>query len=124
MAVPGTVHLGAHAVDLTSSRSSRELTELERRLHVIEGLLDALRRIDQVNQAIQSAYTRHAAIAALQQEPFRYTREQAKAVLEMPLGSQCPEAIDELRRERDRLVARRAPQPDLTAELLPASWFG
>ena len=121
MAVSGTVHLGAHPVDLTSSGSSREL---ESRLHVVEGLLDALGRLDQVNKVIQLSNSRHAALAALQQEPFRYTREQAKAVLEMPMSSQCAEAAGELRRERDRLVVRHAPEPDLAAEALPANWFG
>ena len=124
MAVPGTVNLGAHAVDLTSSSSSREPVEPERRLHAVDGLLDALGRLDQVNRAIQSASTKHAAVATLQQEPFHYTREQAVAIVEMPMSSQCAEAADRLRRERDRLVARRAPESDPAAELLPASWFG
>jgi DNA gyrase/topoisomerase IV subunit A len=127
MAVTSAFHqLGAQVVDLTSagvSDPSLELAELEKRLHVLEGLLDALGRLDQVNKAIQLANNRQEAFAALQQGPFRYSREQAKAVLEMPMALQCFEAASELRAEQVEL-ARRASKLNRAAEVLPANWFG
>lgn len=112
---------GAPVLDLTTSR---ELAELEGRLNIVEAQLDALRRLEQVNKVIQFAQTMQSAAAALRQEPFGYSSEQAKAVLEMPMSYQCAEAINKLRAERQDLVARRSSIRQNSIEAASANWFG
>jgi DNA gyrase/topoisomerase IV subunit A len=123
MAMP-SVGPGAHVLDLTAVGSSRELTEIDGRLHVLEGLLDALGRIEDVNRTIQLTANKRAAAAALQQEPFGYSERQAEAVLEMPMSWQCAESSQRLRAEHTNLAARRAEVREKVSEILSLHWFG
>jgi DNA gyrase/topoisomerase IV subunit A len=111
-------------LDLTTPRLSRELAELEERLHVLRGLLDALGRLPEVNQTIQFASDRSAALAALQHEPFGYSHRQAQAIIDMPMSWQSFDEADRLRQERDRLVARQASLRERVSEVLALHWFG
>jgi len=115
--------LGA-VLDLTSPGLSSELAELEGRLQVLNGLLDALSRLDQVNQVIQFSRDRNSALVELQQEPFGYSSQGAEAVLDMPMSWQTGEQADQIRQERDRLSARRASLREHVAEMLALHWFG
>uniref|UniRef100_A0A0G4GL74 DNA topoisomerase (ATP-hydrolyzing) n=1 Tax=Chromera velia CCMP2878 TaxID=1169474 RepID=A0A0G4GL74_9ALVE len=66
--------------------AAAELLRREARAHVIEGLLSALRRIDDVVDVIRASSDQGAARDALSKEPFRLSAEQAQAVLRLTLG--------------------------------------
>jgi topoisomerase-4 subunit A len=109
---------------LTSSGVSNELCRVEVRLHVVDGLLDALNRLDQVDSTVRLAKDRRAALRALQSEPYCYTQRQAEAVLDMPVVLQCTDQVARLNRERDELVTRRTHLMDESFEALDLHWFG
>ena len=111
-------------LDLTSPELSRELSELEGRLRVLNGSLDALSRLDEVNQVIQLSHDRASALVALQEEPFGYSSEEAEAILDMPMSWQSGEHAEDMRKERELLTARRASLRDHVAEELAHHWFG
>jgi DNA gyrase subunit A len=115
--------LGA-VLDLNSPGLSIELAELEGRLQVLTGLLDALSRLNEVNQVIQFSGERNTALVALQQEPFCYSNREAEAVLDMPMSWQTGEHANHLRQERDHLTERRASLRQHVAEGLALHWFG
>jgi hypothetical protein len=112
---------GAFVLDLTPSR---ELAELEGHLHVLEAQLDALGRLEQVNRVIQFSQNKQRAAEALQHEPFGYSAQQAKGVLEMPMSWQCADAIEELRAQRKSLLARSGSIRQTPKEATSANWFG
>jgi DNA gyrase/topoisomerase IV subunit A len=111
-------------LDLSSPEYIAQLTELEGRLHILGGLLDASSRFRQVNEAIQFAQDRETALETLQQEPFGYSRQQAEAILNMPMGWQSAAEVEHLREERDRLTSRRSTLRESATEVLAFHWFG
>jgi DNA gyrase/topoisomerase IV subunit A len=113
-----------HMLDLSSPGYVIELTELEGRLHVLGGLLDASSRFHQVNEAIQYAEDRESALQALQKDPFGYSYQQAEAILSMPMGWQSTAEVEQLREERDRLTTRRFSLRENATEELAFHWFG
>ena len=112
---------GAHVLDLTSSN---ELAKLDGRIEILDAQLDALGRLDELNEAIQFAPTVQAAAATLRQDPFGYSREQVKAVLEMPMSWQCDEVAEKLRAERRALLSRRPIVLQQPTDAASANWFG
>jgi DNA gyrase subunit A len=115
--------LGA-VLDLNSPGLSTELAELEGRLQVLTGLLDALSRLPQINELIQFSDDRYSALVALQQEPFGYSNREAEAVLDMPMSWQTGEHAAHMRQERDHLTERRASLRQHVSEVLALHWFG
>ena len=115
---------GSAVLDLTAPGLSSELAQVDSRLHVLSGLLDAVSRLDEVNHTIQLAGDKGTATVCLRQEPFRYSLRQAEAILDMPMSWQCSDAADRLRQERDLLATRRARLRDHIAEVLTHHWFG
>jgi DNA gyrase/topoisomerase IV subunit A len=111
-------------LDLTTPGLSSELAEIEGRLHVLRGLLDALARLEEVNKTVQFARDRYTALGSLQQEPFNYSHQQALAILEMPMSWQTSDEPERLRQERDRLNTRRVSLRERVAEVLALHWFG
>ncbi|MGC8627457.1 MAG: hypothetical protein ACP5VR_07865 [Acidimicrobiales bacterium] len=111
-------------VDLTSADLSRELAKIDERIHIIDGILDALSRAGEVNNAVLVSPDRSSALRALQAPPFSYTQKQARAVLDMPVGWQCAEQVEMLRRERDQLARQRASTTERASEVLALHWFG
>jgi len=111
-------------VDLTSPDLSRELAKIDERIHVLNGLLDALSRSTEVNGAVLISVDRSSALRALQAPPFSYTQKQARAVLEMPVGWQCIEQVETLRKERDQLASQRSSMANRVSEALALHWFG
>lgn len=111
-------------LDLTTAQLSQELGKVEGRLHILRALLDALGRIEQVNQTVQFCPSRDAAMEALCHEPFRYTPDQALAVLNLPLSAQGTEEIQRLRQEYDQLAAERATMRESVTEVISLHWFG
>ena len=111
-------------LDLSSPGLSAELAELEGRLGELTALLDALSRLDKVNEAIQFSDGRQSALEALQEEPFGYSAEAAEIILDLPMSWQSGEQAEELRNERVQLAARRASLREHVAEVLALHWFG
>jgi len=115
---------GVAVLDLTAPGLASELSQLEARLHVLRGLLDAVSRLGEINQSIQLASDRRDAVVSLQQEPFGYSRKQAEAILDMPMSWQSADQADRLRHERDSLATRGGRLREHIAEMLALHWFG
>lgn len=111
-------------LDLTSAQFSDQLAEIEDRLHVLRGQLDALSRLDVLNQVVQFSLNAAAAAEALQHEPFYYSPQQAAAVLDMPMSCQSGEEVQRIRQDYERLSARRATMREQVTEVLALHWFG
>ncbi|HET9061168.1 MAG TPA: hypothetical protein VFN61_14715 [Acidimicrobiales bacterium] len=124
MAGFSTAHDSGVVLDLTTPQLSSELAEIERRLHVLRGLLDAHGRLSEVSDAVRLAHSRGEALVALQNDPFSYSREQAEAVLDMPFSWQAADEAERLRSEWDLVAARRASLREQVTEVLALHWFG
>lgn len=111
-------------VDLRNPALTREIANLERRIHVLQGLLDAASRLNELNQAVQLASDRQQALMTLGSEPFCYTSQQAQAILNRPVSWQSAAEIDKLRTERSRVTARRDALRDQASAELALHWFG
>jgi DNA gyrase/topoisomerase IV subunit A len=122
--VPRAEETTGAVVDLSSPEYVIELTELEGRLQVLGGLLDASSRFHEVNEAIQFAQDRESALEALEHQPFGYSHDQADAILNMPMGWQSAAEVEHLREERERLASRRMSLREHATEVLAFHWFG
>ena len=111
-------------VDLTSEGAPSELAVLDARISVLSGILDAVSRIDVVNQAIQAAADRAGAVAALQAAPFGYSEDQAGAVVDLPMTCQTTGAAGLWAAEKARLLVQRAALVERQAEVTAFHWFG
>jgi DNA gyrase/topoisomerase IV subunit A len=116
-------------LDLNNPVRASQLAELEERLHIVKGLLDALGRLDELNKVVQFSSDRFSALVALQHEPFTYSRQQAEAVLDMPVSWQTSDEAERLRAEHDKLLARRARlrehvTDEQVTEVSDLHWFG
>src|SRR3954468_2667733 len=79
-------------------RSKHELSELERRVHVLEGLLIALANLDEVIALIRASRDRATARAQLV-ERCELTGVQAEAILQLRLSQLTALEVDELKQE-------------------------
>ena len=79
-----------------------DLRKIENRIHIIDGLLICLARIDEVVSTIKSSASTAAASIALQQS-FLLDTEQAKAVLDMKLSRLAKLEVQKLEREKNDL---------------------
>ncbi len=102
-----------HRVQVVVRRSRWELDRSRDQAHVLEGLIVALRKIDQVVQLIRSSRTRESAAAKLQKE-LKLSERQAEAILNMRLSRLTALESKEL---RDRLDELRASIAELEAIL-------
>ncbi len=73
-----------HRLEVVRRRTEHDLARLRRRAHILEGLLVALKHLDEVIALIRRSRTAETAHKNLRKR-FRLTDEQAKAILEMPL---------------------------------------
>ncbi len=76
----------AHQVEVVTRRSQYRLDRARARAHIVEGLLRALDMLDQIIATIRASADRAAARAALMDEPFVFSEEQATHILDMQLG--------------------------------------
>jgi len=74
-----------HRIEVVVRRSRWELERLRDEAHVLEGLLVALKKIDEVIALIRSSRNRETASRKLQKQ-FRLTERQAEAILNMRLA--------------------------------------
>jgi DNA gyrase subunit A len=102
-----------HRVEVIVRRSQWEMTKARDEAHVLEGLLIALKNIDQVVQIIRSARNRESAAEKLRKE-FKLTERQAEAILQMRLYRLTQLEAKSL---RDRLAELRARIQELEAIL-------
>jgi len=85
---------------------SGDAAAFRERLHVIDGTLDALNRLDAVNAAVRTCSDRKAAMQTLLGSPFNYTEVVANHVLDLTVGKQTQKFIEGLHQER-RTVAEK-----------------
>ena len=64
---------------------SQELDLAEQRLEIVMGFLKAIDKIDAIIKTIRASSSKQQALVALVDRPFKFTRDQAEAILEMRL---------------------------------------
>ena len=79
-----------------------DLAKIEKRIHIIDGLLICIANIDEVVHTIKTSVNTAAASKSLQ-EKFLLDEEQAKAVLDMKLSRLANLEVKKLEDERDKL---------------------
>lgn len=84
-----------------------DLKKIEHRIHILDGLLICLARIDEVIAAIKNSDSTTQAAIALQKN-FLLDSEQAKAVLEIKLARLAHLEVKKLENEREELIQRAA----------------
>jgi DNA gyrase subunit A len=92
-----------HRVEVVRRRCEYELKKARDRLHIIDGLLIALDRIDEVIATIRASESAEAAGRALV-ERFALTETQAQAILQMQLRRLAHLEQEKLRDERLQLL--------------------
>lgn len=93
--------------EVVTRRTGYELKRAEERLHVLEGLLIALKNLDQVIAAIKKSASREEAQKNLIKK-FRLTEIQANAILEMRLAAlaalERQKVVDEHKEKKDSIM--------------------
>ncbi|WP_419842425.1 DNA gyrase subunit A [Candidatus Poriferisodalis sp.] len=75
-----------HQIDVVTRRSEHRLAVARARAHIVEGLLRALGRIDDIIALIRASEDRAAALVRLRATPMSFSAEQANHILDMQLG--------------------------------------
>ena len=84
-----------------------DLNKIKTRIHIIDGLLICMARIEEVVQTIRKSASTAAASTALQSN-FLLDEAQAKAVLDMKLSRLAHLEVQKLENEREDLVSKAA----------------
>ena len=92
-----------HRLEVVTRRTKFELGKAEARAHILEGLLIAVRNIDEVVKIIRASRNREEAQPALISR-FGFTKIQANAILDMRLYQLTGLAIEDLQNEYDELM--------------------
>ena len=92
-----------HRLEVVTRRTQFELEKAQARAHILEGLLIAVRNIDEVVKIIKESRDRGQAAEALQNR-FGLTQIQSGAILEMRLHQLTGLAIEDLEREYNELI--------------------
>jgi DNA gyrase subunit A len=100
-------HYVAHQREVVVRRAKYELDQLERRVHVLEGLLVALDHLDDVIALIRAAPDREAARSQLV-ERFDLSMLQAEAILQLRLSQLTALESDAIKTEHAEKVERIA----------------
>ena len=94
-----------HRLKVITRRSKFDLDRAEARLHILEGLLKALAKIDAVIDTIRKSRSTDDARQNLMTR-FKLTEIQAQAILDMPLRRLAALERQKLEEERNELVGR------------------
>src|SRR5881227_2124925 len=94
-----------HQRDVVVRRAKYELSELERRVHVLEGLLIALENLDEVIALIRAARDRETARTQLV-DRFDLTTVQAEAILQLRLSQLTALESDAIKTEHAEKLER------------------
>ena len=110
--VPRTLNLaqaiGAyadHQVEVVRRRSEYRLREAQARLHIVEGLVKAVGKIDAIIKLIRGSADRDEARKKMMAAPHRFSEIQANHILDMPLARLTRLGIKNLRDEMAELQA-------------------
>jgi len=110
--VPRTLNLAEmvgyyvdHQVDVVTRRTKYELKRAEERDHIVQGLLIALRHLDQVIRTIRGSQDADEARGKLMRQ-FKLSEVQANHILDMPLRRLTRLAREELEQEHKDLLSR------------------
>ncbi|HRR28809.1 MAG TPA: DNA gyrase C-terminal beta-propeller domain-containing protein, partial [Victivallales bacterium] len=96
-----------HRLEVVTRRTQFELEKAEARAHILEGLLIAVKNIDDVVRIIKESKDRNSASEALILK-FGLTKIQADAILEMRLHQLTGLEIEKLKAEYDELIKKIA----------------
>jgi DNA gyrase subunit A len=96
-------HYIDHQVEVVRRRSEYRLAKARARAHIVEGLLKAIDMLDAVIATIRGSDDRPAALVALMAEPFSFSEEQGRHILDMTLGRLTRLGRTELEEEMTRL---------------------
>jgi len=72
-------------MDRMAVQYGHELNVAQARFHIVEGLIKAIDKLDAIIKKIRSAANKTEALTALMGAPFKFSRVQAEAILEMRL---------------------------------------
>jgi DNA gyrase subunit A len=73
-------------LDRLQAKYELDLEKTNARLHIVEGLLKAIGSLDDIIKLIRSASSRSDALIKLVDKPYKFSREQANAILDMRLA--------------------------------------
>ncbi|MGE5289966.1 MAG: DNA gyrase subunit A [Micromonosporaceae bacterium] len=104
----------AHQIDVIVRRTRFLLAKAQRRLHIVEALLKAIDRIDEVIALIRGSESAAAAQAGLM-ELLEIDEEQATAILDMQLRKLAALERQQLMAEYDELMSQIADLNDILA---------
>ena len=85
----------------------QELDLTEQRLEIVTGFIKAIDKIDAIIKKIKESASKKEALVALVDRPFKFTRDQAEAILEMRLRQLTGLDQSELEAEKVTLEERR-----------------
>src|SRR3954467_7081682 len=97
------VNFVEHRHEVVIRRTQYELSEAEKRAHILEGLLIALDHLDEVIALIRASQTPQIAQDGLM-ETFKLSEIQSKAILEMRLQRLTGLERDKIRDEYNELL--------------------
>ena len=103
-----------HQQEVVRRRTEFRLEEARRREHILEGLVRAVDRIDEIIAVIRASENRAAARTTLVGEQFEFSEIQANHILDLPLGRLTHIGRQEL---NDELAEKRALIVELEAIL-------
>ncbi|MXX18032.1 MAG: DNA topoisomerase 4 subunit A, partial [Dehalococcoidia bacterium] len=104
-----------HRREVLRRRSEHQLQKAQEREHILTGLLRAIDLLDRVIATIRGAESASAALELLQTEPFEFSEEQARAILDMQLRRLAALERQQLQDEHQELIERIAYLEDLLA---------
>jgi DNA gyrase subunit A len=73
-------------LDRLQAKYELDLEKTNARLHIVEGLLKAIGSLDDIIKLIRSASSRPEALIKLVDKPYKFSRDQANAILDMRLS--------------------------------------
>jgi len=94
-----------HRLEVITRRTQFELKKAEARAHILEGLLIAVKNIDEVVKIIRASQTREEAAITLMNR-FELSRKQVNAILDMRLHQLTGLAIEVIQKEYDDIMVR------------------
>jgi len=92
-------------LDRLDVKFEHELEAKYKRLHIVEGLLKAIDRMDLVIKRIRAASDKSEAKQSLMSAPLKFTEQQAEAILEMRLRQLTGLDFDSMVCEKNELLA-------------------
>lgn len=98
-------HFVDHRFRIVTRRTEYELRKAREKLHILEGLLVALRRIDEVIETIRKSKDVEEAKNSLM-EKFSLTEIQAKSILDMRLQKLTGLEIEKVKKEHEETTSR------------------